>query len=666
MALLRFMLMSLLLTLASAAQAQPGGGGPHVRMMLVPESARPAPGSEVTLAFDAVPQPGWHAYWQNPGDAGLPARATWTLPAGVTADAIRYPVPQRLTIAGLMNYVYEGPYALLVRLRIPVGLLPGAQLPIKVRLDYLVCTESLCVPEKAELATELTVGSGTIAPPTRARFDRWRAALPRPLGSQAHYEAKNGRLRLAVPYPADAPLGDAYFYPATQGAIDYAAPQTIARDGDRLVIETTAKGTPPVIEGVLASDRRGFAVRAVPGSVAPAPTSSGAWSAAVAFAGAVLGGLLLNVMPCVFPILSLKALSLAKAHGNARSEAVAYTAGVVLVCVALGGVLLALRAGGATLGWAFQLTDPRVIVVLLVLVTGIALNLAGLFEIDAPAFANRAAARGAGGAFATGALAAFVATPCSGPFMAGALGAALVLPWYAALAVFAGLGLGIALPFLLLGFVPALQRRLPRPGAWMATLRRVLSVPMFATALALAWVLGRQAGVDGMAIGLGAALLVTLGLWWTGGRQRRGAIRAWLPALLLLLPALVASAWVRPAPAHPRPGSGEAFSEARLAQLRAEGRPVFAYFTADWCLTCKVNEKAVIETAAVERALADNKIAVLVGDWTDGDPVLGRFIERHNRAGVPLYLWYKPGAAGPEVLPQILSQSQLINLSEGG
>ncbi|WP_448661825.1 protein-disulfide reductase DsbD family protein [Sphingomonas sp. CJ20] len=658
-------LLSLALWVAPAA-AQPGAG-PHVRMTLVAETATPAPGSEVTLAIDATPQPGWHAYWENPGDAGLSARAAWTLPPGAQAGPIRYPVPQRLTIAGLMNYVYEGPYALLVTLKLPDAA-PGTAIPVRVKLDYLVCTDSLCVPEKAELATELRIG--TPGAERRAQFDTWRAAMPRPLNAQAQFQAADGRIRIGVPYPAAAPLADAYFYPLTQGAIDYAAPQTIARDGDRIVIETAAKGTPATIDGVLAIGKQGFTVHATPGAVAAPAAPESVWMATlIAFLGAVLGGVILNIMPCVFPILSLKALSLAKSnHADARprGEALAYTAGVVLVCLALGGILLGLRAGGATVGWAFQLQDPRVILLLLLLVAAIAFNLAGLFEINAPGVVNRAAARGTGGAFATGALAAFIATPCAGPFMAGALGAALVLPWPAALAVFGGLGLGIALPFLLLGFVPALRRRLPKPGAWMATLRHILAVPMFATGLALAWVLGQQAGVDGMATGLGAAMLLALGLWWGGARQRRGRSRAWLPALPLVVAALAALALVHPQAAETAratPAGTEPFSEARLAQLTAQGRPVFAYFTADWCLTCKVNEKAVIETQAVTQALADGKVAVLVGDWTNGDPALGRFIEAHNRAGVPLYLWYKPGTSAPQVLPQILSQSMLVDLA---
>lgn len=679
MALLRFALMALALWLVTGStSAQAPARSPHVRIELVAETDRPAPGSEVTLAFASTPEPGWHAYWENPGDAGLPARAEWTLPAGASAGPLRFSVPRRLIIGGLMNYVYEAPFAPLVTLKIPTDATVGEPFPVRVKLDYLVCTNEICVPEKAELSTLLTIGDGSVPADRRTRFDGWRAALPKPLGTPATYQLDGKSFRLAVPFPAAAAVsGEGYFYPLTDGAIEYAAPQRVVRDGDRVVIEAPAKRPTGTVRGVLAFGNQGFVVEATPGAVPPAAAASSApasgwlWTALIAFLGAVLGGLILNVMPCVFPILSLKALKLAKAgdtRGNPRGDALAYTAGVVLTCLALGGALLAVRAGGVAVGWAFQLQDPRVIVVLLLLVTAIALNLAGLFEVPAPGFVNRASARGAGGSFMTGALAAFVATPCTGPFMGAALGTALILPWPAALAVFGGLGLGIALPFLLLGFIPALRRRLPKPGAWMETMRRILAVPMFLTALALAWVLGRQAGADGMAIGLAATLLAALGLWWAGLRQARGLSRAWLPALPVLLLALAAVALVRPAPADAERAAAagtEPFSEARLAALRAENRPVFAYFTADWCLTCKVNEKGAIETASVADAFARGKVAVLVGDWTNGDAALGRFIERHNRAGVPLYLWYRPGSAEPEVLPQVLTQAMLRNLASG-
>lgn len=650
---------------------------PHLAISLHAESLRPAAGGDVTLALDTRPQQGWHGYWQNPGDAGFPAKLDWVLPKGVTALPPAYPMPGTLVVAGLMNYVFEAPYAPLVTLHVPAGLPKGTPLPVRLHTSYLVCSATVCVPEQADLALSLTVGDGAIDSASRAQFDGWRRALPRPIGSPATWQMSGGRVRIAIPYPATAPLDRAYFFPVTTGAIDYAAPQTVTRDGDRLVIETKAGGqsTAGTLEGVLrVGEGHGLAVTARPGAVTAAPVATSVGDAAaspilLALLGAILGGLILNVMPCVFPILSLKALSLARGHlgeREARHEALAYAAGVIAVCVALGGVILALRAGGDAVGWAFQLQNPRVLVVLLLLTVALSLNLAGLFEIPTPQFVNRAG--GAGGAFATGALAAFVATPCAGPFMGAALGTALVLPWPAALAVFAGLGIGLALPFLAIGFVPALRRRLPRPGAWMESFRRFLSIPMWLTALALAWVLGKEAGVDGMTYGLCAALGLGIVLWAAGRRQAKG-LGFGAAAVVMILAIVGAGIWLMTrthapaAVAVARSGGAEAFSEARLAALRAEGRPVFVYFTADWCLTCKVNEKAAIETETAQTAFARHKVAVMVGDWTNGDPVLGRFIEAHNRAGVPLYLYYAPGAAEPQVLPQVLTPGLLAALA---
>ncbi|MBS0480194.1 MAG: thioredoxin family protein [Proteobacteria bacterium] len=660
-------LTSAIVALAAPARAQDVSRqpGPHLRIALVAESDTPKAGSEVAIALDTTPQPGWHGYWRNPGDAGFPAKLDWTLPAGVTVGEPAYPAPQRLLISGLMNYVFERPYAAIVKLKVPRGLAEGTTLPISLHMAYLVCTTQLCGPEQGDFAITLTVGDGAIDPTQRAVFDAWRRALPQPLGAPATYQAANGEVRIAAPYPADAKGEGAYFYPLSREVIDYAAPQMVRRDGDRLILITKGKGGGP-IEGVLSVDGRALAMKASPGVVAmgSGPSSGGDWAgAALAFAAAVLGGLLLHVMPCVFPILRLKALSLARAGGDERGprrEALAYASGAVVMCLALGATILALRTGGGVVGWAFQLQDPRVVILLLLLTVGISLNLAGVFELPTPRFASKAG--GASGAFATGALAAFVATPCAGPFMGVALGAALVLPWPAALAVFAGLGLGLALPFLLLGFVPALRRKLPRPGAWMEVLRRILSIPMWVTAVALAWLLGKQAGVNGMALALLVALGCGLVLWAVGRRQTRG-LAVGAPTILMLVAIATAGVWLmRPVPKIVEVASDQAFSEARLAELRKEGRPVFVYFTADWCLTCKVNERVAIDTDRVQAAFHARKIAVLVGDWTNGDPTLGRFIEAHNRAGVPLYLFYPAGGGAPRILPQILTPSMLEEL----
>ena len=661
--------------LAVLLLASPAHAGNNIASSLVPESRVVAPGSTVTLALQMKPNAGWHGYWKNPGDSGMETSIAWQMPAGLRAGPIQYPVPETLIIAGLMNYVYEGEYAQLIDLTVPAGIAPGTRLPLRAKLDYLACTDEICVPESAQVATELEVGTPGAGDPA---FDGYRQALPKPLGSDGAFQLAGTRFRLAVPIPASMDVSQVYFFPLTDGALAYSVPQAVSRSGDTLIVETDAggqAGSLQAVEGVLKiGDHQGLSLRAVPGDVpaagqALAPEAAGeevGGTVLAALLGALVGGLLLNVMPCVFPILSLKAISLAKAGGDeraARREAYAYTAGAVSVCLALGAALLALRAGGAAAGWAFQLQDPRIILFLLLLVTAIALNLSGLFQL--PTLGGRIAeSRGAGGAFWTGALAAFIATPCTGPFMGAALGAALVLPPAAALAVFAGLGLGLALPFLALGLVPALRRRMPRPGAWMERFRRLMSVPMFLTALALAWVLGRQAGVDGMAIGLASALVLGLALWWLGRRQGHGG--GWLPlapaALASLAAVLLVPTATEPAMAAPGgPLGAEPFSEARLAALRGEQRPVFVYFTADWCVTCKVNEKGALERQEVARAFAAKKVAVLVGDWTRGDAAIGRFLEKHGRSGVPLYLYYPPGR-NPQLLPQVLTPGRLTQL----
>lgn len=658
----------------------------HITASLDAETLRPKPGSRITIALAMRPEKDWHGYWQNPGDAGIPTDVKWTLPAGAKVGPLLYPVPQRLIVQGLMNYVFEQPYAHLATLDIPAGLKPGTPIHIAGQANWLACSPSICVPEREPVAIDLIAGDGVVAPAARARFDGWRAKLPLPLGAPARFESKAGQLRLAIPLPASRSISSPYFYPVTDGVIDYAAPQAISRNGDTVIVEVragTAAAAAKSIAGVLAiGPDRGLSLTAAPGKVPAAGIAVAAddgvadggkgkaLTFVLALGGAILGGLLLNVMPCVFPILSLKAMSLARSGetpGKARAEALAYAGGVIASCLALGVALLALRAGGAAVGWAFQLQDPRVILLLLLLVVAISLNLAGLFELGSIGL-GEAMTRGHGrsAAFWTGVLAAFVATPCTGPFMAGALGAALILPPAAALAIFAGLGLGLALPFLLLGFVPALRRLLPKPGAWMNRLRHILSVPMFATALGLAWILGRQSGVDGMTLGLAIALLFALTLWWVGGRQGAGKSFAWAPAIPALLLAVAAVAFVPRQTAQASvavAGDGAVpFSESRLAELTAQKKPVFLYFTADWCLTCKVNEKAAIERAEVRQAFAEHQVTVMVGDWTNGDPAIGRFLEAQGRSGVPLYLYYHADGR-IETLPQLLTPSSLVALT---
>lgn len=678
---------ALLIAPAAEAQNRLGNGELNVPATLLAESRQVQPGQSVTLAFLMEPKPTWHGYWENPGDAGIGMSFDWKLPDGVTAGKARFPVPDTLLISGIMNYVYKGDYAVLVNLTVPENARPGP-LPISVKSEWLSCTDEICVPEQDELSITLQVVAQDAAGKPDKRFDGFRAALPRPLGSEATFAVSDELFRLSVPLPAHVEIDKPYFFIKQDGIVDYGAPQKFSRDGDRLILETGARGDElGTISGVLKiADHTGFSFTATKGEVAMtglplagdgARTEASASLLFLALGGALLGGLLLNLMPCVFPILSLKAISLAKAGGNeaeVRRDALAYTAGVVLVATALGAILLGLRASGAAVGWAFQLQDPRIIFILLALVTAIGLNLAGLFELPNVSFGNRLTRKdGPAGSFWTGALAAFVATPCTGPFMAAALGATIVLPPVAALVIFAGLGIGLALPFLLIAFVPGIRSRLPKPGPWLDSFRKAMAIPMFLTSIGLIWLLGRQIGTDALGLSLIFLLLLALILWWFGGAQMKGLSRGALTGAamavaivggILALPGEEAMNSQKLANTSAATLPSEPFSETRLSELRASGQPVFAYFTADWCITCKANEAAAIQRSETAQVFKAANVSVLMGDWTRPDPDISRFLEKHGRAGVPLYLFYAPGAE-PVVLPQILTVATLTDLVNG-
>lgn len=668
-------LLAALFVLPSAAFAN------HISAQLVTE-APAAPGGTATLAILMTPEKGWHGYWLNPGDAGFGMELNWTLPTGASVKTPEYPVPQPLLLSGLMNHVYEHEYAVLVPLTLPANAAPGAVLPISVKAQWLACTTEICVPEQAELTGSVTVAAPGENGAPDPRFAAWRAALPAPLDRAAAFALDAKTLRIAVPFPASAAIASPHFFIAEDGVIDYAAPQRFARKGDALVIELqrtagTGAKAPDTVSGVLAmgDGAGGISFAAKPGAVptggtpvetASATASGPQLSFALAVGLALLGGLILNVMPCVFPILSLKALHLARANAHdAHVEGLAYTAGVIVASLALGGVMLALRAAGEQVGWAFQLQEPGVVAALLLLAVAITANFAGLFEI--PGFSiERGAVKT--GAFGTGLLAAFVATPCTGPFMAAATGAALVLPWYMALAVFAALGLGLALPFLLIGFIPALRRLLPRPGAWMERFRHLMAIPMGLTALALAWLCWRLGGWTFTALAVGIAIVLTGALAAIGVTQRKGGSTG----KLVLIAALVAIGGVAGLPRPDAPAAAEAslldaqpFSEAALAKARAGGKSVFVYFTADWCLTCKVNESVAIEREATRDAFKAAGVTTLRGDWTRSDPAITKFLTAQGAAGVPLYLWYPAGGGAAQKLPQVLTPETLVDLAKG-
>lgn len=662
------MLVGAAVTLSSPARAAPS----HIAAELVAGPVKDGAGNQrtATLAIRMTPEAGWHGYWLNPGDAGLGMQLSWDLPAGMKTGQPRYPVPRTLVVQGLMNHVYEHEYAVLVPVTLPAA---SGRVPVRVKAQWLACTEQICVPERAELATEIVPGA-----PHDPRFDTWTQALPAPLDAPAAFALDAKALRLAIPLPASVPLASPHLFVQQDKLVNYAAAQAFARKGDMLLVTIPraefAAQDARTMDAVLRLDDagNGIALTARPGIV---PTGGTPIAGSVSEApelpalpwlllAALAGGLLLNVMPCVFPILSLKALSLARAgesERHARIEGLAYSAGVIVACMALGAALLALRAGGEQVGWAFQLQEPAVVVALFALSVAITANLLGLFEFAVPGFATEGSPQGA---FATGLLAAFVATPCTGPFMASAMGAALLLPVAPAMALFAALGLGIALPFLAVAFIPALRARLPRPGKWMVTFRRVMAVPMALTAAALAWLVWRVGGTAALTyvLALAAVLLALLGL--AGRAQRRGN-RALMPACAALA---VLALGVLTMP-DPQPQTAEAadsiikptpFSPEPLAKARSSGKPVFVWMTADWCLSCKVNEAAAIEREETKAAFDKAGVVVLRGDWTRRDPVITRYLTEQGAAGVPLYVWYdRDGKA--ETLPQVLTPDLLAS-----
>jgi thiol:disulfide interchange protein len=659
----------------NAANAQLAGMETHVHAALEAETLRPAAGSKVTLAITMRPDAGWHGYWSNPGDAGEGLSLDWKLPAGATVGSPRFPVPETLIISGFMNYVYKAPHSILMDLEVPAGLAVGTKLPVSVDAYWLACTDRVCVPQQGKLSVELTVGDGQIASASRARFDAWRAALPVPLDRDGRYAVTGKRIAIAIPYPATAPVKAPYFFPETSGLIDHMAAQSVRRSGDWLIIETMlakSRAEPPTekVKGLVRiGEGEGLMLSAQLGDVpSGGQVISGGENAApqtpplyLLLLGALLGGLILNVMPCVFPILGLKALALAKTGGNERQakvDALAYSAGAVLSCVALGAILLGLRAAGQEIGWAFQLQEPLVVLMLLMLMVGITANLAGLFAVGTLGISGRSR-DGASGSFITGALAAFVATPCTGPFMASALGAALLLPVGEALLLFAVLGLGLALPFLALAYLSGLRSRLPRPGPWMENFRKAMAVPMALTALALLWLFWRLTGDSGLWLALVLTVLF-LSLMWIAGRKKPAGA-GWIAfAAGTALVGLAAFVVPKLDQSESRLANSalpsQPFSEAALAKLRGEEKPVFVYFTADWCVTCKINEAAVLESEETAKLFAAKGITVLRGDFTKRSPEIARFLAAQGAAGVPLYLYYPKGGEGQK-LPQILTDA---------
>ena len=703
-----------LLSLAVAVLASPvaaqGVDTGHLQAQLVRQTQWAAPGGTVHIALVQDIDEGWHTYWTNPGDTGQATALDWTPAPGVRIGEPVWPTPERiLTEAGedrFMSYAYQGRVVTPVPVEVPAWARPGDSLSIQVAATFYVCSDTLCIPEDARLSLELPVREGR--PPLDGR---WGATISQTLASAPQHGAVEARAMLTggvmtLSFAGDELAGidadGAYFLPAEAGDIHQAAVQRVERGARGLTLSVPVNERLLVlarpIEGVLATRAGSWRVSAEPGrplpgstgrgSAEPAPLQgalgqpSASLGALQAIGFAFLGGLILNIMPCVFPILSMKAASLAKAAArpaSARLEGLAFLAGVLATFLVLAGALLVLRAGGEAVGWGFQLQSPAVVAVLALVMLAAGLNLSGLYHVGASAqrLGQDAAASLEGplarlrpwaGSALTGVLAVVVAAPCTAPFMAAAIGYAVTQPAWLALAVFAALGLGFAAPFVLISFTPRLLRALPRPGPWLGRAKAVLALPMYGAALWLAWVFLRQAGSGPttwlVVAGLGAALAL-----WLYGRRQTAEIEGWrrppsaavIAGLAIL--ALATAAWATVAPRVAGSESASAlpsrpWSPSAVAEARMRG-PVLVNFTADWCLSCKVNEAQALSSARVAATLEEAGATYLVADWTLRDAEIARELARHGRSGVPLYLVY-PRQGEPEVLPQLLSEGAVI------
>ena len=675
-------LAAILLLLAAAiptAQALESNvvASPRAQASLVSEVDAYTPGTTLRVALRLRMAPGWYTYWRNPGDAGAAAELDFSLPAGVTASPIVWPTPARHATGPVMSYGYQGEVLLPVTLTVPSSF-TAAGLPVQVHASWLVC-ERICVPEDADFT--LTLQSGTPSPSAEAPlFAATDAATPHPAPWPAAVSPE-GVLSLRIPGLDATQVREAWFAPLAWGQIEHSAPQIFspAAEGLALVLRPGAefRHAAGLAGIVIITDHTGR-TSALELAATPGPTIIPAailplWQLVVF---ALAAGLILNLMPCVFPVLAMKAVGLAALAGSdrraARGQAAAYAAGVLVTFLALAGLLVGLRAAGSVVGWGFQFQSPVFVAAIAWLLFAIGLNMSGLFDVGGGAVAglgDRAAARGgAAGSFLTGMLAVVIATPCTAPFMGAAIAGALAAPLAVTMLGFLAMGVGFALPYVAFATIPAIARRLPRPGTWMVVLRQVLAFPMYAAAVWLLWVVSLQAGPTGVLTTAGGAVLIGFALWATGlAQHRRGigrrlaattAIAAGVAALALL--STLAAAPPSPATSADAALPGEPFTPARLAALRSAGTPVFVNMTAAWCVTCIVNEQVALAQPAIRQAFIAHGITYLKGDWTRRDAAISDYLRALGRDGVPLYVFYPAAGAPPVVLPQILTEQRLL------
>jgi DsbC/DsbD-like thiol-disulfide interchange protein len=576
---------------------------PQAEAELVAERDAVVPGEPLTVALRLKAIPGWHTYWRNPGDSGEPTRIEWQLPAGFSAGEIEWPAPVRIPVGPLMNYGYKGETLLLTRVVAPAQLAAGKPVTLRAKAYWLVC-EVQCLQQEGELSLTLPAARSAGPDPrwaTPIAAARAQVPVAAPAAWRFSARGEEGGASLAIAPPKGIELKDAFFLPFDEGKIEPAAPQALTKDGAayRLNLLAAAQPVGPFerVSGVLVSEDQKLVVDV------PITARFADLGLALALALAFAGGLLLNLMPCVLPVLSIKVLGFADAR---LKDALLYSAGVLVSFWALAALLIGLRALGAQLGWGFQLQSPVAVAVLAAFFLILALNLSGLFEF------RFSFAGGPSGHFLSGVLAVVVASPCTAPFMGAALGYAVFESGWRAFAVFTALGLGMALPYAVLAAAPGWRRWLPRPGPWMPRLKQWLAVPLYATVLWLAWVFMQQISLS-----------------------------------------------------ESKPDAGwESYSSGKVAALVAAGKPVFVDFTAAWCVTCQVNERVVLGRDDVMKAFKERGVTLVRADWTRRDPEIAQALSALGRSGVPAYVYYRPGAA-PVLLPELLTRERVLAVLDG-
>jgi thiol:disulfide interchange protein DsbD len=658
----------------------------NLQARLISVADQIAPGATFTLLLEHQIRPGWHTYWVNPGDSGAATTLDWREPQGFEFGEIEWPYPERIAYGPLMNYGYHDTVLYPIEVTAPADL-RGAEVTFDVKGEWLVCAD-VCIPERGELQLTVPVGE-TLQ--LNSEFEQLasqaRQKVPQFIGVDANVIPGDViELQVAMPNLNPDRIQSVDYFPYAEALIDNPAEQKLNVTSSGITLKLTPgwdydasanfNGILVVVEEAGETRTTAFEIRPnIQGAPPPEAAGEAGLSLVTALLFAFLGGLILNLMPCVFPVLSIKILSLMSETTHLRSHGWMYVVGVVLSFVAIAGLLIALRAGGAEIGWGFQLQSPWVVGLLVYLFLLVGLNLSGYFEIGTSLMSLGSGSQqqsGYSGSFFTGVLATLVAAPCTAPFMASAIGFALTQSNLAALLIFASLGFGMAVPYLALCYSPGLIKRLPKPGPWMARFKELLAFPLYASAIWLLWVLSIQTGATGvLVIGAGAVLLV-FAIWLLKHLPTNGGLRHFVQVFAFILLASVVYSpgqlsVAQSAASQPTVDSAETnaqrnyepYSAARLAEYRELG-PVFVNFTAAWCVTCKVNEAVALSTDATTAMLAEKQVRYLKGDWTNEDPEITRKLAEHGRSGVPLYLLYHPGQAEPVILPQILTQDLIL------